>query len=74
MKLSKVIHVISIVMGIVGVVMSAWVVLSWPAGVVYFWVTRDVMMFCSITSLLVAIWLQIATIHHMMLEKRGEMV
>ena len=36
--------------------------------------TREVMLLCSITTLLVAIWLQIATIHHMMLERKGEIV
>ena len=74
MKLSKVLHVISVVAGLVGVVMSALAVLAWPAGVVWFGLTRDVMLLCAITSLLAAIWLQIATIHHMMLEKRGEIV
>ena len=74
MKLSKLLHVISIVMGLIGMAMSAWVVLFWPADAVWFGVTRNVMMFCSITSLLAAIWIQIATIHHMMLEKRGEIV
>lgn len=28
----------------------------------------------SIALILIAIWLQIATIHHMMLEKKGELV
>jgi len=28
----------------------------------------------SITLILIAIWLQLATIHHMMLEKKGEIV
>ena len=61
MKLSKILHVVSIVMGLIGVAMSAWVVLFWPTEVVWFGVTRNIMMFCSITSLLA-----------MMLEKRGE--
>ena len=71
MKLSKILHVISIIMGLIGMAMSAWVVLFWSEGVIVWGVTRDVMMFCSITSLLAAIWIQIATIHHMMLEKQG---
>ena len=74
MKLSKVFHVISVVAGLVGVVMSAAAVLFWPAGVVWFGMTRDVMLLCSITTLLAAIWLQIATIHHMMLESKGEII
>ena len=74
MKLSKVLHVISVIAGLVGVAMSAFAVLFWPAGVVWFGMTRDVMLLCSITTLLAAIWLQTATIHHMMLEKKGEIV
>jgi len=74
MKPSKVLHVISIAMGLIGVGMSAVAVLFWPAGVVWFGLTREVMLLCAITSLLAAIWIQIATIHHMMLEKRGEIM
>lgn len=74
MKLSKVLHVISVIAGLVGVAMSAMAVLFWPAGVVRIGITREVMLFCSITTLLAAIWLQIATIHHMMLERTGEWV
>ena len=74
MKLSKLFHVISAVMGLIGMAMSAFAVLFWPAGVVWFGMTREIMLLCSITSLLAAIWIQIATIHHMMLEKNGEII
>ena len=74
MKLSKILHVISVVLGIIGMAMSAISVLFWPAGVVWFGMTRDVMLMCSITTLLGAIWIQIATIHHIMLEKKGEII
>ena len=74
MKLSKVLHVVSVISGLVGVAMSGFAVLLWPAGVVWFGLTREIMLLCSITTLLVAIWLQLATMHHMMLEKRGEIV
>lgn len=67
-------HVISVLAGLIGVVMTAWVVLFWPDGAIWFGVTKGVMMFCSIAFLLIAIWLQIATMHHMMLEKKGEIV
>ncbi|OGE78019.1 MAG: hypothetical protein A2751_06045 [Candidatus Doudnabacteria bacterium RIFCSPHIGHO2_01_FULL_46_14] len=71
MKLSKLLHVVSVAMGFIGMAMSAIAVLFWPAGVVWFGLTREVMLLCSITSLLAAIWIQIATIHHMMLERKG---
>ena len=74
MKLSKLFHVISVILGVIGLAMSAVAVLFWSAGVVWFGMTRDVMLMCAVTSLLGAIWLQIATIHHIMLEKKGEKI
>ena len=74
MKLSQLLHIGSIVMGIIGVAMSAFAVLFWPAGVVWFGMTREIMLLCAVTSLLAAIWIQIATIHHMMLEKHGKLI
>ena len=74
MKLSKLLHVFSVVLGLIGMAMSAASVLFLPAGVVWFGMTRDVMLMCAITSLLAAIWLQIATIHHILLEKKGEII
>ncbi len=74
MKLSQFLHVISVIMGLVGVAMSAFAVLVWPTGVVWFGMTREIMLLCAVTSLLTAIWIQIATIHHMMLEKKGKLL
>lgn len=74
MKLSQLLHVISIIAGIVGFGMPAFAVLVWPADVVWFGMTREIMLMCSITFLLTAIWVQIATIHHMLLEKKGKLV
>lgn len=74
MKLSKLMHVASVAMGLIGMAMSAFAVLFWPAGVVWFGMTREIMLLCAITSLLAAIWIQIAVIHHMMLEKKGEII
>ncbi len=74
MKLSKLFHVISIVLGLIGLAMSAIAVLFWLGGVVWFGLTREVMLMCSATLLLAAIWIQIATIHHIMLEKKGEII
>lgn len=74
MKLSKLFHVISVVFGLIGVGMWFFTVLFWPAGVVWWGSTREFMMMCAITSFLAAIWIQIATIHHIMLEKKGEII
>lgn len=62
MKLSKVFHVASVVPGVLGVL-------------AFFGVWGGTMFGGSaILLVLVAIWLQLATIHHMMLEKKGEIV
>lgn len=74
MKLSKFLHVLSVVFGWTGVFMSAFAVLAWPSSTVWFGITREVMLLCAVTSLLAAIWLQAAVLHHMMLEKRGEIL
>ncbi len=74
MKLSKVFHVLSVLLGLTGSFMWAVAILAWPAGVVRFGVTRDVMLLCAIISLLTAIWLVISAMHHIMLEKTGEIV
>lgn len=74
MKLSKFLHVISVVFGLIGLAMWFFTVLFWPSGVVWWGSTREFMMMCAVTSLLAAIWLQIATIHHIMLEKKGEII
>lgn len=74
MKLSKIFHVISVIFGLVGIAMWFVAVLFWPTGAVWWGLTREVMLTCAITSLLAAIWIQIATIHHMMLEKEGKVI
>lgn len=74
MKLSKVLHVISVLAGLLGVLMWLLIFFAWPSGAVLFGVTRDVMIACTIFSFLTAIWLQLATMHHMILEKRGELI
>ena len=72
MKLSKFFHVLSVLVGLIGVVMWTVAILAWPAGAVRFGVTRDEMLLCAILSLLTAIWLVIGAMHHVTLEKQGE--
>ena len=74
MKLSKLFHVLSVLLGLTGVVMWTVAILAWPAGAVRFGVTREVMLLCAILSLLTAIWLLIGAMHHITLEKTGEIV
>jgi hypothetical protein len=73
MKPSKLMHVTSVVVGFVGVITFAGAILGGADNLV-FGVTKADALLCSAVLILIAIWVQIATIHHMMLEKRGEIV
>ena len=73
MKLSKLMHVVSVIVGLVGVVTFLGAVLGGADNLV-FGVTKVDALLCSAILILIAMWLQIATIHHMMLEKKGEIV
>ena len=74
MKLSKLFHVLSVLLGFTSLVLWAVAILAMPAGVVRFGQTREVMLLCAILSLLTAIWLVIGALHHITLEKTGEIV
>lgn len=73
MKFSKLMHVISVVVGLIGVVTFLGAVLGGGDNIV-FGITKIDALLCSAILILIAIWVQIATIHHMMLEKKGEIV
>ncbi len=73
MKLSKVLHVISVIVGFIGVITFIGTLLGGSDNVV-FGVTKMDAMACSAILILIAIWSQQGAIHHMMLEKRGEIV
>ncbi len=73
MKLSKLMHVASVVVGFGGVVSFLTAILGGADNLV-FGVTKVDALLCAGVLILIAIWLQVATIHHMMLEKRGEIV
>lgn len=73
MKLSKLMHIVSVVVGFVGVIVFAGAILGGSDNLV-FGITKVDALLCAGILILIAIWAQIATIHHMMLEKRGEIV
>lgn len=73
MKLSKLMHIISVVVGLVGVTLFAGTILGGSDNLV-FGITKVDALLCSAILILIAIWVQIATIHHMMLERKGKMV
>lgn len=73
MKLSKVIHVGSVVVGLIGVISFLAAVFGGSDDSV-FGVTKIDALLCAGILILIAAWLQVATIHHMMLEKKGEVI
>ena len=73
MKLSKLMHITSVIVGFAGVVTFAAAILGGADNLV-FGVTKVDALLCAGILILIAIWLAIGTIHHMMLEKHGEAV
>lgn len=72
MKLSKVLHVLSVISGIIGVLSFFG---FWGPGMMgYNQGYTSMGGGSAFFFIAVAIWLQVATIHHMMLEKKGEIV
>ncbi len=66
-------HVVSVIVGVIGVISFLAAVLGGADNSV-FGVTKIDALLCAGILILIAIWLQVGTIHHMMLEKRGELV
>ena len=73
MKLSKLMHVVSVIVGFVGIIVFAGAIIGGADNLV-FGITKVDALLCAAILILIAIWVQIATIHHMMLEKKGEVV
>ena len=73
MKLSKAMHVGSVVTGFVGVIVFVGTLIGGGDNLV-FGITKMDALVCSAILILIATWLQIATIHHIMLEKKGEVI
>lgn len=64
-------HVTSVIVGIIGVVVffkALWV----PSDGMVFGITKFDALLCTGILILIAVWGQIGAIHHMMLEKKGE--
>jgi hypothetical protein len=73
MKFSKLMHVGSVIVGFVGVIVFVGTLIGGGDNLV-FGITKMDALACAAILILIATWLQIATIHHMMLEKKGEIV
>jgi 4-amino-4-deoxy-L-arabinose transferase-like glycosyltransferase len=70
MTLSKLSHVLSVLLGLTGVVLWTVAIFASPA----FGQPREVMLLCAILALLTAIWLMLGAMHHNTLEKTREIV
>lgn len=72
MKLSKLMHVASVIVGFIGVV--TFLITVFGNAEATFGITKSDALACSAILILIATWTQIATIHHIMLEKKGELI
>ena len=73
MKISKIMHIASVVVGLVGVFVFIKII-GVPSDGMVFGITKLDALLCVVVLFLIAIWGQIGTIHHMMLEKNGEII
>jgi hypothetical protein len=73
MKLSKLFHITSVLVGFAGVITFIASILGGSDNLV-FGITKADALACTAILILIAIWTQIATIHHMMLEKKGALI
>lgn len=73
MKISKILHVLSVFVGFAGVIVFIGVLLGGADNLV-FGITKFDALFCTAILILIAIWLKLSTIHHIMLEKNSEII
>lgn len=71
MKLSKLLHVASVLTGFAAVI-TAFAGISARVDGLVWGLSREHLLLCSGLLVLFAIWTAISTIHHTMLEKKGE--
>lgn len=73
MKLSKLLHVGSVIAGLIGVGTFAAAILGGGDNLV-FGVTKVDALLCSTILILMAIWFVLGAMHHMKLERNGEKI
>ncbi len=73
MKLSQLFHVISVIVGFVGVVSFLAAIMGGADNLV-FGVSKLDALLCAGILLLIAMWAQTGAMHHMMLEDKGKML
>jgi len=73
MKISKILHVLTVIVGAIGVITFIGAVFGGGDNVV-FGITKFDALFCTAILFLIAIWSQLGAIHHMKLEEKGEII
>jgi len=73
MKLSKLMHVLSVIVGVTGIIVFISAIIGGSDNVV-FGITKFDALACAGIIILIAIWLGIGTIHHVIIEQKGEIV
>ena len=73
MKTSKVLHIVSVMVGLLGVLSFIGILFGSSDGMVFGASKMDALV-CTGILILIATWLQIATMHHIMLEKNNERI
>lgn len=73
MKMSKIMHVVSVVVGFIGVFTFLGAIFGGADNLV-FGITKIDSLLCSGILILLAIWGQIGAIHHIILEKKGQII
>lgn len=73
MKLSKILHVGSVVAGLAGIIAFMGALIGGANNQV-FGITKMDVLACAGILMLMAIWFVLGAMHHMILEKRGEII
>lgn len=73
MKLSQVLHVAGVIVGFAGIITALAGIMAGTENLVW-GLTREHLLLCSGLLMLIAIWISISTIHHMMLEKEKRLI
>lgn len=73
MKISKLLHVLSVIVGCIAIITFLGSIFGGADGII-FGITKMDALVCTAILFLISIWALLGAMHHMMLEKRGEIV
>lgn len=73
MKLSHILHIAGIIVGFAGIITALAGIVAGAESLVW-GLTREHLFLCSGLLMLIAIWISVSTIHHVMLEKERRLI